>query len=186
MKIKNLLIHICFLPLTVFAQQVSVVSMTETRGFIPGNDQRRDFNNDLCALVKIQVVDEVTDVEGNVMGDMVNHGVEKWVYMAKGSKNMKIHLKNYLPIEVIFASYKINGLQGNRIYELVLNTQNVKDEKPKLDRIEMKDLSYILCKIVSVKGGYISFKQDELEGILKVPIKEVSRIKYVSGAQKKF
>ena len=185
---RRLLIFIyCLFPLWVFAQQASISKMVETRDFISGDDQRRDFNNDLCALVKVQIVDEITDVEGNVMGDIINKGVEKWVYMAKGSKKMKIHLKRYLPVEVEFNNYKIKALQSNRVYNLVLNiNEKTTDNNVKLDRVEMKDMSYILCKIVSVKGGYISFKQDELEGILKVPIKEVSKIKYVSGAQKNF
>lgn len=77
-----------------WAQQANVVSFTETIDIIAGDDQRRDLNRQLCALVKVQVVDDIIDVEGNVVGDIVNRGVEKWVYMAKGSRNMKIHLKN--------------------------------------------------------------------------------------------
>ena len=176
---------ICFLPIVANSQQVSVSSMKETTDFIPGDDQRKDFNGDLCALVKVQVVDDIADIEGNIMGDIVNKGVEKWAYMAKGSKSMKIHLKNYLPVEVVFSKYKINSLKSNRVYQIVLNAEKM-NNKPKLDRVEMKDMSYILCKIVSVKGGYISFKQDEIDGVLKVPVKEVSKIKYVSGAVKKF
>ena len=106
------------------AQKATVVSMVETTDFIAGDDQRRDLNKDLCALVKIQVVDEITDVEGNVIGDIVNHGVEKWVYLAKGSKNMKIHLKNNLPVRVLFRDYKIDGLKNNRVYTLVMNVEN--------------------------------------------------------------
>ena len=176
---------ICFLPIVANSQQVSVSSMKETTDFIPGDDQRKDFNGDLCALVKVQVVDDIADIEGNIMGDIVNKGVEKWAYMAKGSKSMKIHLKNYLPVEVVFSKYKINSLKSNRVYQIVLNAEKI-DDKPKLDRVEMKDMSYILCKIVTVKGGHISFKQDEIDGVLKVPVKEVSKIKYVSGAVKKF
>ena len=140
---------ICFLPIVANSQQVSVSSMKETTDFIPGDDQRKDFNGDLCALVKVQVVDDIADIEGNIMGDIVNKGVEKWAYMAKGSKSMKIHLKNYLPVEVVFSKYKINSLKSNRVYQIVLNAEKI-DDKPKLDRVEMKDISYILCKIVSV------------------------------------
>ena len=106
---------ICFLPIVANSQQVSVSSMKETTDFIPGDDQRKDFNGDLCALVKVQVVDDIADIEGNIMGDIVNKGVEKWAYMAKGSKSMKIHLKNYLPVEVVFSKYKINSLKSNRV-----------------------------------------------------------------------
>ena len=111
------------------AQKATVVSMTETTDFIAADDQRRDLNRDFCALVKIQVVDEITDVEGNVIGDIVNHGVEKWVYLAKGSKNLKIHLKNNLPVRVMFRDYKINALNSNRVYTLVMNVENKNDTK---------------------------------------------------------
>ena len=108
----------------IFAQVATVKSMGKTLDFISGNDQRRDFNNDLCALLKIQVLDDILDVEGNVMGEIVNRGVEKWVYMAKGSKNLKIHFKNHLPLKIIFLDYNIGDLEGNCVYELVLEVPN--------------------------------------------------------------
>ena len=104
-------------------QQPKVMSMTETMDIIAGDDQRRDLNNQLCALVKVQVVDEITDVEGNVVGDIVNRGVEKWVYMAKGSRNMKIHFKSNLPVLVKFRDYKITALNSNRVYALVIQAK---------------------------------------------------------------
>ena len=185
MKSKILILFFCFFSLAVHSQQVSVSSLTESTDFIPGDDQRRDFNGDLCALVKVQVVDEVTDVEGNVMGDILTKGVEKWVYMAKGSKKLKIHLKNYLPVDIEFGQYKIQSLQGNRIYVLVLS-QNPEVDKSKLDKIDMKDMSYVVCKVVGVKAGYISLKQDGIDGVLKVPVKEVIRIRYANGKTRKF
>ena len=185
MKSKVLIFLFCFFSLVVYSQQVSVSSFTESNDFIPGDDQRRDFNGDLCALVKIQVVDEVTDVEGNVMGDILTKGVEKWVYMAKGSKKIKIHLKNYLPVDIEFSQYKIQSLQGNRIYVLVLSKKPEVD-KSKLDKIDMKDMSYIVCKVEGVKAGFISFKQDGIDGILKIPVQEVIRIRYANGKTRKF
>ena len=104
-----------------WAQQANVVSFTETIDIIAGDDQRRDLDRQLCALVKVQVVDDITDVEGNVVGDIVNRGVEKWVYMAKGSRNMKIHLKNNLPVLVKFRDYNMASLKSNRVYVLVIN-----------------------------------------------------------------
>ena len=119
-----LLVYSCLFAVTEIFGQTSVQTMRMTTDFIPSTDQRRDYNKQLCALVKIQVVDAITDVEGNVMGDIVNKGVEKWVYMAKGSKNMKIHLANNLPVTVTFSKFKIKSLEANRVYELVLKVAN--------------------------------------------------------------
>lgn len=123
MKFKILIILLSIIyPSTRALAQATVQSFSETAEFIAGDDQRRDYNKQLCALVKVQVVDEITDVEGNVMGDIVNHGVEKWVYLAQGSRNMKIHLRNNLPITVQFRKYNINELKSNRVYVLTIKT----------------------------------------------------------------
>lgn len=119
-RIRNALFLLLF-SVCGWAQQAKVVSFTETMDIIAGDDQRRDLNRQLCALVKVQVVDDITDVEGNVVGPIINHGVEKWVYMAKDSRNMKIHLKNNLPILVKFRDYKVTSLKSNRVYVLVIN-----------------------------------------------------------------
>lgn len=100
---------------------VKVKSFVMTADHIPGNDRRNDLNGAPCALIKIQVVDDVDRIEGNCIGEVINRGVEKWVYMCKGSRNMRIHLKNHLPVRIVFKNYMINGLQGNRVYELVLS-----------------------------------------------------------------
>lgn len=98
----------------------TVKSFTATADHIPGNERRKDYNGVPCALVKVQVVDDITRVEGTKIGDIENKGVEKWIYMCKGSRNVRIHLRNHLPVKVMFQDYKINGLESNRVYELIL------------------------------------------------------------------
>lgn len=109
------------LGLTASAQQaVTVKSFTQTTDHIPGGDRRNDYNDTPCALVKVQVVDDIDRIESNSIGAIINKGVEKWVYMCKGSRNMTIHLKNFLPVEVQFRSYGISSLESNRVYKLEL------------------------------------------------------------------
>lgn len=103
---------------------VTVRGFAMTTDHIPSADRRKDFNGSYCALVKVQVVDDIDRVEGNVIGAVVNSGVEKWVYMCKGSRNMRIHLKNHLPVRITFKDYNINGLESNRVYELTLDIPN--------------------------------------------------------------
>ena len=100
--------------------EARVKSFTLTTDHISSSDRRKDFNGRPCALVKVQVVDEIQRVEGNKIGKIEQRGVEKWIYMCKGSRNMKLHLKNHLPVKVVFQDYKINGLESNRVYELVI------------------------------------------------------------------
>ena len=133
MKVKfiGLILLFCLFWLNVRAQETTKVnSFLETTQHIPLNDRRSDLNGDPCALVKVQVVDNISRVEGNKIGDIVNKGVEKWIFMCKGSRNMKIHLKNNLPVTVKFRDYKINGLESNRVYELILDVPKKQDIVP--------------------------------------------------------
>lgn len=131
-RIITIVLFLSLFPLGVLAQKaVSIKSFTLTTDHIPSGDRRNDLNGNPCALVKVQVVDDIERIEGNKIGDIVNHGVEKWIYMCKDSRNMRIHFKNHLPIRVTFRDYKINGLESNRVYELILSTPD--QPKPHVD-----------------------------------------------------
>ena len=117
----TIVLLLCAIVLNAAAQKnATVKSFVQTTDHISGADRRNDMNGTPCALVKVQVVDDISRVEGNRIGDIVTKGVEKWVYMCKGSRNMRIHLKNHLPVKIMFQDYKIKGLESNRVYELVI------------------------------------------------------------------
>ena len=111
----------------ISAQKLTVGSFTETNDIIAGADIRKDYNKQVCGIIKVQVTDDITNVEGNVMGDIVNKGVEKWVYMAKGSRQMVIHTKKHLPLKVYFRTHGIKELKSKRVYELVLQSPLIDD-----------------------------------------------------------
>lgn len=118
------------LPLSVSAQEAMVKSLTRTTGFIPGSEQRRDANGELCALLKIQVVDDVTRIEGTPpIGNLVNRGTEKWVFLPKGTRQVTIHFEKHLPLSVYFREHNsdIVALESNRVYLLVITDK----EQPK-------------------------------------------------------
>lgn len=60
------------------------------------------------------------------------------------------------------------------------------EETPQLDKVEMKDGSYIVCKVVSVKKTTLIIKQEEIEGNISIPIKEVLEVFYANGKKRKF
>lgn len=82
---------------------------------------RKDTNDKNCALVKVQFVGEVLDVEGNVVSPLDKHNNEVWVYMPQNSRQIKVITKNFLPVMVTFADFGVEKLEGNRTYVLVLN-----------------------------------------------------------------
>ena len=81
---------------------------------------RKDLNDRNCAVVKVQFVGELTNIEGNVIMPLVKRNNETWVYMPQNTRQMKVITKNYLPLMVTFADYDVEKLESNRTYVLTL------------------------------------------------------------------
>ncbi len=111
---------------SVFAQKLTVESFKLTPSDLTAQTQpRKDLNNRNCAVVKVQFVGELTNIEGNVIMPLVKRNNETWVYMPQNTRQMKVITKNYLPLMVTFADYDVERLESNRTYVLTLlgNTQ---------------------------------------------------------------
>ena len=109
------------LCLSTFAQKLSVESFSLAATDISAQtQQRKDLNDAPCALVKVQFVGDILDVEGNVIKPLVKKGNETWAYMTHGSQQMKVLTKDYLPIMVDFSNYGISQVEKNKTYVLVL------------------------------------------------------------------
>ena len=120
MRILFLLVGI-MLCLGTFAQKLVVESFSLAATDISAQtQQRKDLNNEPCALVKVQFVGDILDVEGNVIKPLVKKGNETWAYMTHGSQQMKVLTKDYLPIMVDFSNYGISQVEKNKTYVLVL------------------------------------------------------------------
>ena len=81
---------------------------------------RKDLNDRNCAVVKVQFVGELVNIEGNVIMPLVKRNNETWVYMPQNTRQMNVITKNFLPLMVTFADYGIDRLESNRTYVLTL------------------------------------------------------------------
>ena len=103
------------------AQKLAVESFSLAATDISAQTQpRKDLNDEACALVKVQFVGDILDMEGNVIKPLVKKGNETWAYMTHGSQRMKVLTKDYLPIMVDFSNYGISQVEKNKAYVLVL------------------------------------------------------------------
>ena len=110
---------------SVFAQKLTVESFKLTPSDLTAQTQpRKDLNNRNCAVVKVQFVGELTNIEGNVIMPLVKRNNETWVYMPQNTRQMKVITKNYLPLMVTFSDYDIEKLESNRTYVLTLLGNN--------------------------------------------------------------
>ena len=109
------------LCLGIYSQELQVKSFSLSATDISAQTQpRKDLNDEPCALIKVQLVGDILDVEGNVIKPLVKKGNETWAYMTHGSQQMKVLTKDYLPIMVDFSNYGISQVEKNKTYVLVL------------------------------------------------------------------
>ena len=122
---KKRILHFIFgiiLCLGTSAQELKVKSFSLSATDISAQTQpRKDLNDEPCVLIKVQLVGDILDVEGNVIKPLVKKGNETWVYMTHGSQQMKVLTKDYLPIMVNFSNFGINQVEKNKTYVLILS-----------------------------------------------------------------
>lgn len=120
-KVFALFILLLF-SISVCSQELHVKSFGIAENDLTAQTQpRKDLNDKNCALVKVQFVGELANVEGNVIMPLVKHLNETWCYMPQNSRQIKVITKNFLPVMVTFADFGVEKLEGNRTYVLVLN-----------------------------------------------------------------
>ena len=135
-KLYLILLSVFALLNAAVAQKLSVESFVLAPTDITAQTEgRKDLNGDACALVKIFVVGDVADVEGNVVKPLVKKNSQTWAFMTQGSKQMQVIAQNALPLMVTFADYGIGKLESNRTYILTLNQVNVSISAPSTSNV---------------------------------------------------
>ena len=126
---------VLFLCPTLQAQELIVKSFCEASHDLAARTQsRKDINGNYCALVKVQLVVSDVGFGGNVVGDVPFYRNEYWVYMAQGSKRVKVFSQDYLPLEVNFSEYGIDHLEGQVTYILTLLRGDFQRESSQIRR----------------------------------------------------
>ena len=78
------------------AQKLTVESFKLAPSDLTAQTQpRKDLNDRNCAVVKVQFVGELVNIEGNVIMPLVKRNNETWVYMPQNTRQMKVITKNY-------------------------------------------------------------------------------------------
>lgn len=127
----------CVIP--IHSQELSVKSFgLASKDLSASLYPRKDSNGNVCALIKIYVNDDISRVEGNVIGSIDSHGTEKWVYLSSGSKMMKVIPANHIPIFVTFSDFNYKAVESKHTYELILvgNTEAVSNGIVKWTQID--------------------------------------------------
>ena len=113
---------------SAFAQKLSVESLRLAENDLTARtEQRLDANKQPCALLKVQVRDQITEVQGNVVGTVIDKGGEKWIYFTDGTKQTNLLFRNYPPLSIYFPDHGILSLRGNCTYVLTITGESQAD-----------------------------------------------------------
>lgn len=80
-----------------------------------------DLNGEPCALVKVEFPFDDVVFEGNIVGSIIRHVNEYWVYMTAGSRFLEIKHPKLYTLEVSFSDYNISVLEGFQTYKIVVS-----------------------------------------------------------------
>lgn len=133
----SLLFLLC--SVMVFAQEPLVVNklLYKQSDLTASTQSRLDQNGDACGLLKVIASDKSMTFEGSIMGDIQYKNGEYWVYIPKGTYQIRIKASGKEPLMLNFRDYNLKQVDSKATYELSFRYKEY-------DKINMKD-----CKIVS-------------------------------------
>lgn len=101
--------------------QRNVEKLTLDAADLTASTQRRmDADGKACALVKLQTTAAIEKVEGNVVGDIVDRGSEKWVYVQSGTDQLVVYPQGEKPVTVSFTAGGAGTAKSLLTYQVVL------------------------------------------------------------------
>lgn len=146
---------------------------------------RLDLNGKACALVKVVMQEELSSVEGNVIGDIVRKGRENWLYITAGTKEVRLIPRSSLPKTIRFSDYGVNFVESKKTYLLELANDNAKTNAAVIDVKEniSEDIAPIYDssqKLISTTGS-ILFLEKNGKGCIRFKLPNENNIDFGQG-----
>lgn len=119
---KILSVLFILFPIFGWAQSMQVESM----GMAPldlsaSTNQRKDFNGNACALIKVSMTVSNATFGGSIIGDVLRDGSDYWVYVPAGTKMLQVKHPNFKTLMVTFPKYGVDKIEGKCTYILNIN-----------------------------------------------------------------
>ena len=167
--------------LPLFTQELSVKSLRLAENDLTARTEPRlDANKQPCALLKVQVRDQITEAQGNVVGNVIDKGGEKWIYFTDGTKQTNLLFRNNPPLSIYFPDHGIPSLRANCTYVLTITGESQADSGTQELRLQYSptdatvlidgqlqhghkgklslSLSVGEHQVIIAKDGYLSFR----------------------------
>ena len=117
---KRILLFLIFVVLNsqlILAQTSKIVSFGLDAADLTAQQRNvRDLNGEICALVRVQIVDNKVNFEGDIIGEPLNKLNEYDIWLVNGSTFLKISPMHTRPLVVTFSDYGGEELKGGQVY----------------------------------------------------------------------
>lgn len=104
----------------IFGQGMKIEEVKETVSGTDAFHAPLDNNGNPCGLVKVLSTIEDLSFDGQIVGDVENKTNEYHVFLAKGSKEIRIKRPHVLPIVIKFADFGIEDIVSKATYSILL------------------------------------------------------------------
>ena len=140
-----------------FAQELRIKSFTHdvmNREGQIDNNLPNDLNDKPCALLKVMVADKITQCEGGNVGNIVDEGMVKKIYISPTAKYITLYFQNHFPVKMVFADHVTTSLQSMETYEVALISSNKeKTSQHYTDAIVPFKIDKVTFNMIRVDGG---------------------------------
>ena len=142
---QQILLVICLLlTLTIHGQTLLVRSVIHDATDISASTERRiDNSGEPCALIKLQMVDQLVAIEeAEMVGDAPRFGTTTWLYVPHNTESVTLLFENHDPVSLRFSDHKIPSLQRLCTYVVTLIDQTgVSDPDNPTDAVAQYELA---------------------------------------------
>ncbi|MBR7022376.1 MAG: PEGA domain-containing protein, partial [Bacteroidales bacterium] len=116
-------------PALTHAQKMNVESMVLNENDMTGNleeNLRKDLNGNYGGLVRVYLAASGAQFFGpSVLGQQSVDVSEYWVCMAKDAFKLQVKVPGYIPLDINFRKYGIEGIESRRTYVLTITLPQV-------------------------------------------------------------
>ncbi|MDO5395411.1 MAG: PEGA domain-containing protein [Bacteroidales bacterium] len=114
------------LVVVAFAEAAAQSRIKDIDVHLNGNDltartsKRLDNNGNPCGLLKVSVLADNVEFQGNVIGDVVRHGGTYWVYVTNGTKEIHMDSPAFGEVALRFAEWGIPRIESLAVYTVTV------------------------------------------------------------------
>ena len=160
-RIHHILVVIIFLFLpavwtAVWGQDYSVASFDIVPTDLTARtNSRADANGRPCAVIKVYVKDAITATGGPVIGEIVDRGMEKWVYVSHDAKKIELLFKEHMPLYITFNDFNYPTVTGQMTYVMKLKEVG-ESVAPNLASNNVRKEEYISTPVTNVRNDDVA------------------------------